>query len=188
MRIEPATHASDRATSIRPSYRAWLNWYCVKWMSTKNRKFPKYSDTQNICCNHSKIWIMCHRVMSSNDADRMANSVDPDQTAPLGAVWSGSAQFAQTCLSENLGTLRYSNKLSQTRQLTASLHVDLIDNTEKHKQVKTGSLICTFVVRIRHKQVFSSCGSYAPREHLDQLAHPHSLISLHFPHAEVFGP
>ena len=27
-----------------------------------------------------------HRVMSLNDADRMANSVDPDQTAPLGAV------------------------------------------------------------------------------------------------------
>ena len=25
------------------------------------------------------------RVMSPNDADRMANSVDPDQTAPLGA-------------------------------------------------------------------------------------------------------
>ena len=33
--------------------------------------------------------------------------VDPDQTAPLGAVWSGSALFAQACLSENLGTLRY---------------------------------------------------------------------------------
>ena len=30
----------------------------------------------------------------------MANSVDPDQTAPLGAVWSGSTLFAQTCLSE----------------------------------------------------------------------------------------
>ena len=29
--------------------------------------------------------------MSPNDADGMANSVDPDQTAPLGAVWSGSA-------------------------------------------------------------------------------------------------
>ena len=27
-----------------------------------------------------------HRVMSPNDADGMANSVDPDQTAPLGAV------------------------------------------------------------------------------------------------------
>ena len=29
--------------------------------------------------------------MSPNDADGMANSVDPDQTAPLGAVGSGSA-------------------------------------------------------------------------------------------------
>ena len=72
------------------------------------RKFPKYSDTQKICCNHSKIWTMWlyNRVMSPNDADGMANSVDPDQTAPLGAVWSGSALFAQTCLSENFGKLR----------------------------------------------------------------------------------
>ena len=45
-------------------------------------------------------------VMSPNDADGMANSVDPDQTAPLGAVWSGSALFAQAYLSENLGSLR----------------------------------------------------------------------------------
>ena len=66
-------------------------------------KFPKYSDTQKICCNHSKIWTMWlfHRVMSLNDADGTANSVDPDQTAPLGAVWSGSALFAQAYLSEN---------------------------------------------------------------------------------------
>ena len=56
-------------------------------------KFPKYSDTQKICCNHSKIWTiwLYHRVMHPNDADGMANSVDPDQTA----VWSGSALFAQ---------------------------------------------------------------------------------------------
>ena len=40
----------------------------------------------------------------------MANSVDPDQTAPLGAVWSGSALFAQAYLSENLGSLRYTTK------------------------------------------------------------------------------
>ena len=45
--------------------------------------------------------------MSPNDADRMANSVDPDQTAPVGAVWSRSALFAQTYLSENVGSLRY---------------------------------------------------------------------------------
>ena len=47
--------------------------------------------------------------MGPNDADGMANSVDPDQTAPLGAVWSGSAPFAQTYLSENLGSLWYSS-------------------------------------------------------------------------------
>ena len=73
------------------------------------RKFPKYSDTQKNCCNHSKIWTMLlySRIMSPNDADGMANSVEPDQTAPLGAVWSGSALFAQAYLSENLGSLRY---------------------------------------------------------------------------------
>ena len=39
--------------------------------------------------------------MIQNNADGMANSVDP-----LGAVWSGSALFAQAYLSENLGSLR----------------------------------------------------------------------------------
>ena len=45
--------------------------------------------------------------MRHKDADGVANSVDPDQTAPLGAVWSGSTLFAQAYLSENLGSLRY---------------------------------------------------------------------------------
>ena len=50
-------------------------------------KFPKYFDTQKICCNHSKIWTMWlyHRVMSPNNADGMANSVDPDQRSSL--IW-----------------------------------------------------------------------------------------------------
>ena len=45
------------------------------------RKFPKYVDTQKICSNHSKIWTMWlfHRVMCLNNADGMANSVDPEQ-------------------------------------------------------------------------------------------------------------
>ena len=51
------------------------------------------------------MWLY-NRVMSPNDADGMANSVDPDQTAPLEAVWSGSALFAQAYLSENLGPLQ----------------------------------------------------------------------------------
>ena len=32
----------------------------------------------------------------------MANSVDPDQTAPSGADWSGPALFAYVILSETL--------------------------------------------------------------------------------------
>ena len=46
--------------------------------------------------------------MHPKGADGMVNSVGPDQTGPLEAVWSGSALFAQTYLSENLGSLRYS--------------------------------------------------------------------------------
>ena len=49
---------------------------------------------------------MYHRVMSPKDADGIAKSVNPDQTAPLG-VWSGSTLFAKAFLSENLGSLRY---------------------------------------------------------------------------------
>ena len=45
--------------------------------------------------------------MHTKDAAEIANCVDPDKTAPLGAVWSGSALFAQVYLSENLGSLRY---------------------------------------------------------------------------------
>ena len=51
--------------------------------------------------------------MSPNDADGMANSVDPDQIAPVGAVWSGSALFAQAYLSENLGSLQYTVKIKK---------------------------------------------------------------------------
>ena len=45
--------------------------------------------------------------MCPNAVDGMANSEDPDQSAPSGAVWSVSTQFTQTYLSENLGLLRY---------------------------------------------------------------------------------
>ena len=51
------------------------------------RKNPKNLDTRKICCNYPKSWtVWFHdRVICSKDADGMANSVDPDQTAPL--VW-----------------------------------------------------------------------------------------------------
>ena len=66
--------------------------------------------------------------MSPNDADGMANSVDPDQTAPLGAVWSGSALFAQAYLSENWGSLRYSG--FAPRGLGGVICSELIFNSE----------------------------------------------------------
>ena len=53
------------------------------------------------------------RVFYQHDANGIANSEDLDQTAPPGAVRSGSVLFVQTFLSENLrvitvvGTIRY---------------------------------------------------------------------------------
>ena len=46
-----------------------------------------------------------YRVISPDDAEGIPSSVDPDQTACLGVVWSGSALFAQAYLSENLGSI-----------------------------------------------------------------------------------
>ena len=73
------------------------------------RKVPKFSDNIKLCFNLPKIQTKKAnlRVFRQKDADGKANSGDPDQTAPLGAVWSGSALFAQTYLSENLGSLQY---------------------------------------------------------------------------------
>ena len=78
-------------------------------------KNPKNLDIRKIWCNHPKIWTirLYHRVMFLEDADGIANSVDPDQTAPLGAVWSGSALFAQAYLSENLGSLSKTKHLGE---------------------------------------------------------------------------
>ena len=45
--------------------------------------------------------------MHPKDADGMANSIDPDQTASSEAVWSWSALFAETYLSQYIEFLRY---------------------------------------------------------------------------------
>ena len=49
--------------------------------------------------------------MHPKDADAMANSVDPDQTASSEAVLSWSALFAETYLSQYIEFLRYTNQL-----------------------------------------------------------------------------
>ena len=85
------------------------NWHLIIIINSYHdcRKSPKNSYTRKISCSHPKIWTrwLCCRVICSKDADGFANSVDPDQTATLGALWSWSALFAQTYLSENFGSL-----------------------------------------------------------------------------------
>ena len=95
------------------------------------------------------IWLY-HRVLSPKDADGMANSVVPDQTAPLGAVWSGSTLFAQAYLSKNLGSLRI------PRAFTAE---NIAFPYQPHHE----------------KTCFSQ--QHANNKSADQPAHPRSLIS-----------
>ena len=45
--------------------------------------------------------------MHPKDADGMANSIDPNQTASSEAVWSWSALFAETYLSQYIEFVRY---------------------------------------------------------------------------------
>ena len=55
----------------------------------------------------------------------MANSVDPDQTAPEGAVWYGSSLFAYAILSETLKTYRTDKCRSEQETfnlMTAFIH------------------------------------------------------------------
>ena len=54
------------------------------------RKVPKFSDARKLCCNLPKTQTKRPKLIKSlycqNDANGIANSEDPDQTAPLGAV------------------------------------------------------------------------------------------------------
>ena len=53
-----------------------------------------------------KVW--CNiALMHPKDADGMANSIDHDQTASSEAVWSWSALFAETYLSQYIEFVRY---------------------------------------------------------------------------------
>ena len=82
---------------------------------TKKREYRKNSknwDTWNNYYNCPTIETVgfYSAALCSKDADRITNREDPDQTAPWGAVWSGSALFAQTYLSQYFKLLRYLKK------------------------------------------------------------------------------
>ena len=65
--------------------RSSLIYFLRSFLYMYYRKFPKYLETPKICCNHPKSWTRWHffRVMHPKDAEGIANSVDPDQTAPI---------------------------------------------------------------------------------------------------------
>ena len=110
--------------------------FCIKIVFCYYSKVPKFSDTKKLCCNLPKIQIMEPnlRVFRQKDANGITNSEDPDQTAPLGAVWSGSALFPQTYLSLNLCSLRYyrcmapnhQQKIFSPREIIAVLSAKMI--------------------------------------------------------------
>ena len=80
------------------------------------RKFPKYSDTQRICCNHPKSWTRwCFlRVIHPKDAEGIANSVDPDQSL----IW-----VCTVCPDLSVRKLR---KITVVLEIMyANVHVDL---------------------------------------------------------------
>ena len=56
--------------------------------------------------------------MHPKDADEMANSVDPDQTASTEAVWSWSTLFAETYLSQYLKLLRYPRNMYEASTMS----------------------------------------------------------------------
>ena len=79
----------------------WIGWYC---------KNPKISDTRKIAVVTLKLKQYCfiqsnwYKGCWRDDKQcRLWSDCSSDQTAPKGAVWSGSTLFAQTCPSENLG-------------------------------------------------------------------------------------
>ena len=57
-------------------------------MKVMYRKTPKFLDARKLCCNLPKIQEKRPNLRASRhkDANGIANSEDPDQTAPLGAV------------------------------------------------------------------------------------------------------
>ena len=61
---------------------------CLPMLLRNYLKVPKFSDARKLCCNLPKIQTKRPklRVFCQKDAKGMANSEDPDQTAPLEAV------------------------------------------------------------------------------------------------------
>ena len=82
MKIEvptPTTEVQKPTPTTEPTETA-------KEVTGMYRKGPKFLDTRKLCCNLPKFRTKSLTVLSQEDANGIAKSEDPDQTAPLGAV------------------------------------------------------------------------------------------------------
>ena len=92
----------DKQTKERDVYRPALDQVYDLTLQKVTVNFLNIRTPWKFAVITLKIWTMWlyHILMSPNDADGMANSVDPRSSL----IWS--ALFAQAYLSENLGSLR----------------------------------------------------------------------------------
>ena len=99
-----------------------LNW--TNPVSTEAyRKVPKFSGARKFCLKFKKRG-QTYGHFVKKVVNGIANSGDPDQTSPLGAVWSGSALFAYTYQSEKFGSLKYlADNSTNTSQLNGGRNI-----------------------------------------------------------------
>ena len=110
-------------------------------------------------CNHSKIWPMWlyHRVMSPNDADGMANSVDPDQTAPRSSlIWVCSVCPAISVRKRRTITVYEENNRRKNAVFLMSLR---IFQTQNFILVKTRCKLQYFPVSVVNQMIVHSCSA-----------------------------
>ena len=77
----------------------------------------------------------------------MANSVDPDQTAPIGAVCSGSTLFASILNS----TVMLGNYLQQTTSADDIFRYIFFLGTLSVKMLKVSDIFCCLLITLKAK-------------------------------------
>ena len=95
--------------------------------AVKYRKVPKFSDNIRLYCKHSTIQTqrVCHGVKPWKVANRITNSEDPDQTAPLGlheVQKSYCSHPGRTRSRSRSSLLKFSRSLYLDNQLSESIH------------------------------------------------------------------
>ena len=80
--------------------------------------------------------------MHPKDADGLANSVDPDQTASSEAVWSWSALFAETYLSQYIEFVWYMLLLNYKWHATWNLYNEKVWFSRIYNSFSNKLILC----------------------------------------------